>query len=652
MSRLQWDLLRGNAPSDEAGPSRNQQLATSLVETEFKSVLLSDEARDILSTTSELFDGLLSSTTSVESAGATATHVAQTTLILAIALLHSFVQTNWTGPDLDFTPIDILPSNHGTTSDDINAASLPFLTLQGEPAYHLSQHVSLFLLSLRLLASLDDETIPTLPWWKLRLHLVHQALLDEPVSIDPVVLEKLKVLREHEVLKGDQDLLASLDLEIGLYYHSLGMDKPANQEFLSAAKAGGLEFELSGALGRKTKFQIDARSQLILLAESRRRAGDEVTEKNGESSTSGEEKEKDINDTLPTALLLNDDTLLEDTEFTKVTSSDPASTSRLAHLDPTDQPPLHPLDQSLLLSFCLSQHNHSPSSGLTANQMMPFISRVVAHPRNWSVHTTALLLRSRLESTRSRTVERSALQLQALIEQMPTSDSTPKERLKYFHQLPLPSKWEMEKELATRFLSLGVTRSALEIYSRLEMWEDAVGCLQRLEKEEEAEKIVRDLLEGRKIESDLVPVMKRNNLSAKLWCLLGDLALDSFNATKDPEDAKKTAIGHYEKAWKVSGHTSSRAMRSIGSLKFGLGDWEASLPCLQHAVTINPLYSRVWFTMGVSYVKLERWSDARDAFRRLVNVDEEDAEGWNNLAAVYLRMGEEGASKDDVSLTW
>jgi Flp pilus assembly protein TadD len=56
--------------------------------------------------------------------------------------------------------------------------------------------------------------------------------------------------------------------------------------------------------------------------------------------------------------------------------------------------------------------------------------------------------------------------------------------------------------------------------------------------------------------------------------------------------------------------------------------------------------------MGVSFVKLERWSDARDAFRRLVNVDEEDAEGWNNLAAVYLRIGEEGLSKDQVRYTW
>jgi tetratricopeptide (TPR) repeat protein len=654
MSTMQWDLLRGVAPSDEAGPSRNRELASSLVETEFKAILTSDEARTVFSTPG-LWDGLLPSPSTSTSTSTLPRKDAETVLIVAIALLHAFVQTNWTGPDLDFSPLDLL-SEQSTTAEEINAAALPFLTLHGEPAYHLSADVSLFLLALRLLASLDDETIPTLPWWKLRLHLVHQALLDEPVSIGPDVLEKLRTLRDNEILKEDQDLLASLDLEIGLYYHSLGMDKPANKEFLSAAKAGGLEFELSGALGRKTKFQREAQSQLILLAESRRRAGDEVTEKNGESSTKKEET-----DGLPTALLLNDDTLLEDTEFTKVTSGDVASTSRLAHLDPTDQPHLHPLDQSLLLSFCLSQHNHMPSSGLTANQMMPFISRVVAHPRNWSVHTTALLLRSRLESTRSRTVERSALQLQALIEQMPTSDSTPKERLKYYHQLPLPSKWEMEKELATRYMSLGVIRSALEIYSRLEMWEDAVGCLQRLEKEEEAEKIVRDLLEGRKIESDLVHTRARSNLSegrlhkltaareAKLWCLLGDLALNSFEATKDPENAKKTAVEHYEKAWEVSGQTSSRAMRSMGSLKFGLGDFEASIPCLQHAVAINPLYARVWFTMGVSYVKLEKWSDARDAFRRLVNVDEEDAEGWNNLAAVYLRIGEEGRNKDEVS---
>lgn len=41
--------------------------------------------------------------------------------------------------------------------------------------------------------------------------------------------------------------------------------------------------------------------------------------------------------------------------------------------------------------------------------------------------------------------------------------------------------------------------------------------------------------------------------------------------------------------------------------------------------------------------------EARDAFKRQVAVDEEDGEGWNNLAAVYLRLqeGEKGKKVDD-----
>src|SRR4051794_13863885 len=114
MSTLQWDLLRGVAPSGEAGTSRNRGLATSLEESEFTSILTSDEARAVLSTPG-LLDGLVASPSN-----STSTTDAETTLIVAIALLHAFVQTNWTGPDLDFTPFDLFPGQ-STTAEDINA---------------------------------------------------------------------------------------------------------------------------------------------------------------------------------------------------------------------------------------------------------------------------------------------------------------------------------------------------------------------------------------------------------------------------------------------------------------------------------------------------------------------------------------------------
>ena len=111
----------------------------------------------------------------------------------------------------------------------------------------------------------------------------------------------------------------------------------------------------------------------------------------------------------------------------------------------------------------------------------------------------SLLLRARLESTRTRTVERSTLQLQALIDQMPTNDSSIRERLRFFHALDLPAKWSMQCELADRFVSIGMLRSALETYERIEMWEHVVQCLGLLGQHQEGRDIVRDLLEGRKL---------------------------------------------------------------------------------------------------------------------------------------------------------
>lgn len=188
-----------------------------------------------------------------------------------------------------------------------------------------------------------------------------------------------------------------------------------------------------------------------------------------------------------------------------------APSSCLNHLDPSDQPPLHTLDQCIFLSLCLNIRNTSPAHGLTIEQMTPYIARVISHPQNWSVHTMALLLRSRLEAHCTHTVEHSTLQLQALIDQMPTADSTIAERLHLLHALPLPSKWALKRELALHFLSLGIIKSALEIFERLQMWEEAVKCWQATDQRDRALAVMRDLLAGCMVEAEvvLVPLRKR-----------------------------------------------------------------------------------------------------------------------------------------------
>ena len=547
-------------------------------------------------------------------------------LLTAVACLHAFLQVNWTGPDLDVHPLSLLniPAEKQTsiTEETLQQKAIAELAYAGEPAYHLASATFLFRLA-QILLDLPYHHARSVGWWRMRAWNIHAQLLGEPVAFPGVPLEDLE-----QAFADEPDLVGQLWLERGLLDHRQSNDRAALECFVRAARATGLRYELTGALGRRTKFQQTDLTQLVLLAESRDGKGNFLS---GKTDSTADELVKK----LPETLALNDDTLLERTEFT---SSNPAAPgSHLGHLDPSDQPALHPLDQCILLSLCLNVRNTSPAHGLTTEQMTPYVARVISHPENWSVHTMALLLRSRLEAHRTRTVERSTLQLQALIDQMPTADSTPTERLLLLHALPLPSKWELERELALRFLSLGVVKSALAIFERLEMWEEAVRCWQATEQRDRALSVVRDLLEGRRAEAEAVLARGKASATgprravldaareAKLWCLLGEL---------EPERARM----HFERAWDVSGETSGRAMRSLGGHFFAREEYAEAARCLRRAVAINPLYSRSWFILGCACIRVEDWEGAREAFVRCVTIDDEDAESWNNLASVYLRM--------------
>jgi tetratricopeptide repeat protein 27 len=552
------------------------------------------------------------------------------TLAVGGACLHAFLQENFTGPNLEISPEDLISSSGTLPPLDggvLNRLAINELSYGGEPAYHLMKKAA-FLRIAQLIFALKYAHLTSVPWWVLRVTTIHQQILGEPVGLPDSFFTQLDPLLD----KLDDDFRGRLLLERGLLHHTLGNDRSAAQLFVRAARALGLEYELTGAMGKKTKFQENDISQLVLLAQSRRREEEDGDLKDGVFPNQ---------DSLPEEIPLNDDTLLEQTQFTSSTSATLSSTNALTHLDPAAQPPLHPLDQCILLALCLNVRNTQPQHGLTTEQMTPYVARVLSHPRNWSVYSMALLLRSRLESTRSRTVERSTFQLQALIDQMPTSDSTLSDRLLYIHSIALPSKWEMERELAIRYLSLGVVRSAMEIFERLEMWEEVVKCWQSMERPEKGIVIVRDLLEGRKEEADIVlargkaatePRRERMDTAreAKLWCLLGDL---------EP----KTCLEHYTKAWEISNHTSGRAARSLGGFFFARNQFTKAIPCLRDAVAINPLLSRTWFILGCACLREERWLDARDAFARCVAIDEDDGESWNNLASVYLRMGAAGS---------
>ncbi|PWN45791.1 hypothetical protein IE81DRAFT_319623 [Ceraceosorus guamensis] len=706
----EWGLIAGRTWTSSATPTQDDQ-TTSYIEEVIKgtyAAILNDKSvLGVLKLLGEQVGrGITSRQSFALSLPSTPVELGRNTdplVILAagVAALHIYVRLNWTGPELDrgeedLRPLGVLrsaapnafpprqvdiPSGSDSDGDgdpgdmegQLHDAALEALTRSGEPAYHLARQPAWLVIALLLIDAAKGPQSQA--WWRLRAASIHVRSLDAPLPLEPALLRDLKPLRDLLARRAREDgkwagLHARLILEHGLALQRAGNDRLAKELFVEAAAASGLRYEITGALGKRTFYQKEDRTQLVLLAESAKGREDEGVSGEGTSKDEIVTKEKpseqrdgapesgwksSVDESqpkdMPASLLHNDDTFMERTKFTSsalAAGQDSAAeaSSMLDTQDPNDPSPLSPLDACILLAFSLDLRNSSPSHGLVASQISAFVARTLSHARNWSVHTMALLLRSRLEAHRTRTAERGVLQLQALVDQMPSADSSTTERLLLFHSLDLPSAWEMRAELARLYAALGVIRSALEIFQKIELWEEVVACLGALGRQQEGIEVLHDLIQGRKVEADhfiserkakrktethaatseLARRKINNARMAKLWCLLGDLQAEQ-------------AQTHYVRAWDVSQASSARAARSLGGLFFALGQHASASTWLKRALSIAPLFTRSWFMLGCAQMRLEKFADAAAAFRRAVALDEEDAESWNNLASCYLRMG-------------
>lgn len=246
-------------------------------------------------------------------------------LCVAISALHAFVQINWTGPELpqsleplallrstapDAFPPRPLDADAEEKADKaaeglLHRASLEALAFKGEPAYHLCR-VPVFLVLAKLLiealfVSADMETVA---WWRLRAHTVHSHVLDEPVAFGKKVFEPVNKLRDvlaaraaatkpatGEAKSKWAALSARLILERGVALQRIGSDREAAETFVEAARQNGLVYRMSGALGKRTKFQKEDKTQLILLAKSVVADGGKEDEEADAQAMTGERQE-------------------------------------------------------------------------------------------------------------------------------------------------------------------------------------------------------------------------------------------------------------------------------------------------------------------------------------------------------------------------
>ncbi|KAH7376827.1 TPR repeat-containing protein [Plectosphaerella cucumerina] len=681
----------------------------------------------------------------------------QDEVAVGLAAFNAFLQTNVTGPVLeDVKEIEAVFTRGSTAQEplkELRRACLHVLEVDGVLPYAYIPHIELFALARHILTTTQaPATEPiilatkdsregsrvSLPWLRLRVAVWHYRLLTQPSlsgssfarsmqwidvpTLAENITELLSAVKE-TILDADVWSVAEKEtwpretkveflLEAANVHIMLGRDDKAREAVQEAAKLNNFVYALSGALGKRTKFQDRTTSQLVVLAKS----GVEV------KVQAGDDEEDEAK---PDALALNDDTLLENIQFSKEANGhDTAKASllpeALVDMAPDEQPQLTPLDQIILLTEATLKDSFSSADTLTAQEILPYAVRVVSDKStNWQVYTQALLVRSRIEMHRSRTIERGVLQMQALVDQVivdteevaattaeeaekaaqagseipsisilapdataaetadkPTSffraakstDSAPAQtRLQFIHALASPPRWHLESELAHSWAGVGSLVSALEIFKRLRLWAEVALCLATAAAASEdddtgrgsggdakAKGIIRWRLYHRtgtqvdeKTSSDpdtevlpdevthLKPELfegpERNPPvpdAPRLFCLLGDLEQNA---------------DHYERAWTISNHRYSRAQKSLGEHYLMLKDLEKARDAYKLATECNRLSPDLWSRLGDISLRLTKFRDAADAYRRAITsagdpTGGEDARTWSNLGSALWSL--------------
>lgn len=272
---------------------------------------------------------------------------------------------------------------------------------------------------------------------------------------------------------------ASLHVEMAQLYLLFRNLTKAKQHTVAATEILGVNYNFVGVMGKRTKYQEKELAQLTI----------EV--KVNPKDNSIERHEVPSMD-VPLDVPLQDDLRLDKIQFVS---------------DDEDKVMLTNLEQKLFLAIIQEILLYSPPDELRGEELQPFIHFILSQKSTYTVQVAALLLRCKSESKNRRTIERSLIQCEELIKCWSKNSPHFMERVLDVFGTGTPPIWKIERLYADLLLNIGLVKKALDIYLKINLFEEIIVCYTILKMKHKAAEVIKKEL--------------HLNPSVKLWCLYG-----------------------------------------------------------------------------------------------------------------------------------